>query len=116
MNKAEFNKYIQKSIIKHMKTGKVSMNCNIDQANAIIDIFLEGVLLGLEEQDEISLVGFGRFYKRRMKSRQGRNPKTGEVMNIPEHVLLKFFVGKKLKEACNPKPKKPVKKAKKTTL
>jgi nucleoid DNA-binding protein len=51
-----------------------------------------------------------------MKSRQGRNPKTGEVMNIPEHVLLKFFVGKKLKEACNPKPKQLTKKAKKTVL
>ena len=116
MNKAEFNKYIQKVIIKHMKTGKVSMNCNADQANAIIDIFLDGVLLGLEEQDEISLVGFGRFYKRKMQSRQGRNPKTGETLNIPAHVQLKFFVGTKLKEACNPKPKQPLKKAKKTAL
>jgi DNA-binding protein HU-beta len=92
------------------------MNCNIDQAHAIIYIFLDGILLGLEEQDEISLVGFGRFYKRKMQSRQGRNPKTGETLNIPAHVQLKFFVGKKLKEACNPKPKKPIKKAKKTTL
>lgn len=59
----------------------------------------------MEEDSEISLVGFGRFYKTQMKARIGRNPKTGESMKIAAYVQPRFTAGIKLKEACNKKEK-----------
>jgi len=100
MNKAEFNKYIRKSLVKHMR------NSNTDEANAVIDLFIDGVLTALEEEDEVFLVGFGRFYKTQTKAKTGRNPKTGEHVKIAAYVQPRFTAGIKLKEACNKKGQK----------
>jgi len=95
MNKAQFNKYVRKILVKHMR------NSNEMEADSVINIFTESMIAALEEEDEVLLVGFGRFYKAKMAARNGRNPKTGEVIKIPAHVQLKFSVGIKLKDACN---------------
>ena len=95
MNKSEFNKYVRESLTKHLK------NSNIDEANDLIDIFTESVMNALAENDEILLVGFGRFSKTHVKSRTGRNPRTGEEITIPAYNQPKFKPGIKLKEACN---------------
>lgn len=99
MNKSQFNKHIQKALVKRLK------NSNIDEANAVIDVFIDAVLTALEEDNEISLVGFGRFYKTYAKARKGRNPRTGEPMEIAAYVQPRFTAGIKLKEACNKKEK-----------
>ena len=39
----------------------------------------ESVIIALKDNDEISLVGFGKFYKTKVAARTGRNPKTGDV-------------------------------------
>jgi DNA-binding protein HU-beta len=104
MNKAQFNKYVRKVLVKHMRTSGEM------EADSIINIFTESVLESLEEEDEVFLVGFGRFYKSHLAARNGRNPKTGESIKIPAHVLPKFSAGIKLKEACNKKNKKSSKK------
>jgi DNA-binding protein HU-beta len=80
MNKAEFNKVVQKMIAKHYL-----MNSNIENANAIINVFTESVIEALKDNDEILLVGFGRFSKRKVAARKGRNPRTGETMDIPTY-------------------------------
>jgi len=97
MNKAQFNKYVRKSLVKHMR------NSNEIEADSIINIFVESILAALEEEDEVFLVGFGRFHKSKMAERNGRNPKTGEAIKIPAHVQPKFSAGIKLKDACNKK-------------
>jgi nucleoid DNA-binding protein len=53
MNKAQFNKHIRAALTKRLK------NSNIDEANAVIDVFIDAILSALEEDNEISLVGFG---------------------------------------------------------
>lgn len=49
--------------------------------------------------DKISLVGFGTFESGTRAARQGRNPQTGEPMDIPETKVPKFKPGKAFKDA-----------------
>jgi nucleoid DNA-binding protein len=120
MNKSEFNKCIRKSIEKFMDNKKedsrVWLNCNEEHAKAVIDIFLDALVSGLEEQDEISILNYFRIFKQSRAARTGRNPKTGEPMPIAAYTNVAFKAGMKLKEACNPKPKQPIKKAKKKSI
>lgn len=104
MNKAEFNKIVQKVLVKHMR------NSNIEEANAAINVFTESVKEALKDNDEILLVGFGRFTKRKVPARKGRNPQTGETMDISAYSQIHFSVGKELKEAVNAIETLPMKK------
>jgi len=99
MNKSQFNKYVRASLTKRYKDSK------IEDANAVIDVFFESITNALEENDEILFVGFGRFTKNHVKSRIGRNPKTGAEITISEHYQPKFKAGINLKKACNKNPK-----------
>jgi nucleoid DNA-binding protein len=74
----------------------------------VIEIFVESVINALVENDEILLVGFGRFRKTHVESRIGRNPQTGEPIKIKSYNQIKFKPGLKLKESCN-KTKKTAK-------
>jgi nucleoid DNA-binding protein len=116
MNKSEFNKCVRKSIEKFMdnkrEDSRVWLNCNEEHAKAVIDIFLDALVSGLEEQDEIAIVNYFRIFKQARAARTGRNPKTGEIMPIAAYTNVSFKAGMKLKEACNPKPKKLTKKKK----
>ena len=99
MNKGQLIDYIAK---QH--------NCSKVEAEKTINIFTESVISVLGEGNEISLVGFGKFSRSNVSARAGRNPKTGEPLNIEAYVQPKFSAGEKLKAACNkdkaPSPKK----------
>ena len=90
MNKKEFVKYIAE---KH--------SCTNTQAEKVINMFTSSVIDAIAEGKEISLVGFGRFIINKMRDRAGRNPNTGEVIQIPAHNQPRFKAGRKLKDACN---------------
>jgi len=70
-------------------------------AEAAIDSILEGIAGALKKGDSISLVGFGTFKVQHQKARTGRNPKTGEALQIKAKNVAKFVPGKSLKEAVN---------------
>ena len=55
----------------------------------------------LKARGEVRLVGFGTFKTSIRKASQGRNPRTNEVIQIPESTRPKFTAGKGLKEAVN---------------
>ena len=73
----------------------------------ITKIMAENVLNGLIEViggalasgDKITLVGFGTFEVVERSQREGRNPRTGEVMTIPASKTVRFKAGSKLKES-----------------
>ncbi len=72
----------------------------IGEASNALESFMEGVTKALKKKDgRVSLVGFGTFKKVRRKARTGRNPKTGEPLKIKARNVVKFTVGKKLKDA-----------------
>ena len=55
----------------------------------------------LRKGDEVTLVGFGTFYAGSRAARTGRNPRTGEAVEIKAAKLPKFRAGKALKDAIN---------------
>lgn len=68
-------------------------------AMKVIDMMIEVIADELSKQDgKITLVGFGTFKTTTKKKKKGRNPKTGEVIEIPKRRSVKFVPGKKLKE------------------
>jgi DNA-binding protein HU-beta len=70
-------------------------------AEAAIDSILGGISGALKKGDSISLVGFGTFKVQRQKARTGRNPKTGEALQIKAKNVAKFVAGKNLKAEVN---------------
>ncbi len=62
---------------------------------------LESIAGALKDGDEVRLPGFGTFSVRQRKASEGRNPRTGEPIQIPASKLPKFKAGKILKEALN---------------
>ena len=72
-----------------------------DAARAI-DVFLDSITAALAGGQEVRLVGFGSFVATKRKASAGRNPRTGEPMDLAASVVPKFRVGRNLKDACNP--------------
>ena len=59
---------------------------------------IEAIASGLEKGDSISLIGFGSFKVVERAAREGRNPSTGEKIQIPASKAVKFTPSKVLKE------------------
>jgi DNA-binding protein HU-beta len=66
-----------------------------------VDAFVDVITAALKKGDEIRLVGFGTFAVTQRKATEGRNPRTGEKINIPASKVPKFKPGKALKEAVS---------------
>ncbi len=71
-----------------------------DGAHAV-DAMLNSISGALKDGDEVRLPGFGTFSVRQRKASEGRNPRTGEPIQIPASKIPKFKAGKSLKEALN---------------
>ena len=71
-----------------------------DAAKAL-DAFTATIEAALVEGDVVQIIGFGTFEARKRAARNGRNPQTGEMMEIPASVNPVFKAGKALKEAVN---------------
>ena len=66
-----------------------------------LNAFVDAVQQALVEGDRVQLVGFGTFEVRERSARKGRNPQTGEEIDIPAASVPAFKAGKGLKEAIN---------------
>jgi DNA-binding protein HU-beta len=73
---------------------------NADAARAVEGVF-DSITNSLKGGEEVRLVGFGSFSVVQRKATTGRNPRTGEAINIPASIQPKFKAGKALKEAVN---------------
>lgn len=71
-----------------------------DAANAV-DAVLEAVTDAMKQGDQVTLVGFGTFLVRKREARTGRNPRTGEPLEIKASNVPSFKAGKALKDAVN---------------
>jgi DNA-binding protein HU-beta len=59
----------------------------------------------VKSNGEFALPGFGKLVRSERKAREGRNPATGETIQIPAKTTLKFRVGKGMKDSILPKKK-----------
>jgi len=70
-------------------------------AGRALDGFVAAVTGALKSGDQVTLVGFGTFSVRERAARQGRNPQTGETIEIKASNNPAFKAGKALKDAVN---------------
>lgn len=70
-------------------------------AESALKAFIDVVSEEMQKGEKIQLVGFGTFEVSERAAREGRNPKSGEVMNIPASKTPKFKAGKALKDMVN---------------
>ena len=71
-----------------------------DAAKAVDGVF-DSITSALQSGSEVRLVGFGTFSVANRKATTGRNPRTGEAIQIPASKQPKFKAGKGLKTAVN---------------
>lgn len=71
-------------------------------AEKAVTATFETIKKALVEGDKVQVLGFGTFENRTRAARKGRNPRTGEEIDIKASNLPSFKAGKSLKEAVNP--------------
>ncbi len=69
------------------------------EALAAVDTVFDTIVKALSKGDDVTVPGFGKFRVARRAARMGRNPMTGEQIQIKASVKPKFRAGKLLKEA-----------------
>ena len=81
----------------------VASKSGLKQAEAAtaIDGVLSAIKDALKEGNDVRLVGFGTFSVTERSASEGRNPKTGEKIQIPASKQARFKAGKTLKDALN---------------
>lgn len=67
----------------------------------ILNTALDVITGALADGEKVTLMGFGNFEARDRAARKGRNPATGEEINIPASKNVGFKAGKQLKESVN---------------
>ena len=90
MNKAE--------MIDHVAQAAEISKSGAERA---VDAMVAAVKASLKKGDMVTLVGFGSFYVSERAARTGRNPRTGETLEISASRVPKFRAGKALKDAIN---------------
>ncbi|MBD1378619.1 non-specific DNA-binding protein Hbs [Metabacillus arenae] len=68
-------------------------------ATKAVDAVFDTILDALKDGDKVQLIGFGNFEVRERAARKGRNPQTGEEIEIPASKVPAFKPGKALKDA-----------------
>ena len=70
-------------------------------SEVIVDAVFHSIIAALHRGEKIELRGFGSFRLRRREPRKGRNPKTGDRVDVPSKRVPYFKPGKELKELIN---------------
>ena len=72
-----------------------------EEVEQVVDIFFEEIAQRLSEGGRVELRGFGAFSTREREARQGRNPRTGEMVDVPAKKVAYFKPGKEIRERLN---------------
>lgn len=67
-------------------------------STAALDATINTIVKALSKDEDVQLIGFGKFEVRNRAARKGRNPQTGEAIQIPATKVPAFRAGKALKE------------------
>jgi integration host factor subunit beta len=76
------------------------------KAETVVNSIFDSMVEALLQDNRIEIRGFGSFVNRLYDSYQGRNPRTGEIIDVGEKKLPFFKVGKELKDDINKGPTK----------
>lgn len=95
MNKNEFIAAVCDN--KSLQKMELSKSC----ISTVVDACLTTIEGALKKGEEVRLVGFGNFYVSKRAASKGRNPRTGEAIQIKASRLPKFRAGKQFKDQVN---------------
>ena len=70
-------------------------------ATRALEAVVSGITKGLKEEGKVTLTGFCTFTAKEKEAKVGRNPRTGEAVNIPAKTAVVIKAGTKLKDALN---------------
>jgi DNA-binding protein HU-beta len=84
-------------------TDAVADKADLTKASAAkaVDALIAAVSEALKQGDQVAIAGFGTFTVRARAAREGRNPRTGETIQIAASKIPGFKAGKALKDAVN---------------
>ena len=77
-------------------------------SEVIVDTVFESIIDALKRGEKIELRGFGSFRLRKREPRKGRNPKTGDKVDVPPKRVPYFKPGKELKDLINKETGEPI--------
>lgn len=83
---------------------ELTLHCDqlmIKDVEVVVDTILCGISQAMALGIEVEIRGFGRFFLSHHPAKIGRNPKTGEIVNIPPRCMPRFRAGKVLRERVN---------------
>ena len=88
---------------KSQLIDRIAENADISKAAAsrVLDSYIDAVTSTLSKGDTVALVGFGTYSLRVRSAREGRNPQTGETIDIAAANVPTFKAGKALRDAVN---------------
>lgn len=91
----------QNALHKPELAGKIADQTQLTRAQAheVITAFTDQVSAAMARGETVALAGFGSFNVRERQARTGRNPRTGEALQIPAHKTVGFRPGKAFREA-----------------
>lgn len=99
----------KKELIKYIAKEGPAQFLNIgnqEKAEKVLEVVLAGIIEVLKDEKPLRFLGFGTFSVQDRPASEGRNPRTGDIIQIPAQKKLVFKAGKNMKEALNPQPKK----------
>lgn len=88
---------------KHELVAAIAQNAELSKKDAekALAATIDAISKALVEGDKVQIVGFGTFEVRERAARQGKNPRTGEVISIAASKVPAFKAGKALKDIVN---------------
>ena len=88
---------------KHELVSAIAQNAELSKKDAdkALSAAIEAITKALAEGDKVQDVGFGTFEVRERAARTGKNPRTGEVIEIAASKVPAFKAGKALKDVVN---------------
>jgi len=83
------------------------VDLNKQQAEEVINIFTSSIIEALAKGDKVEIRGFGSFRVRHRAAKEGRNPKTGEKVHVPNKKVPFFKTGKDFRELVDNQKETP---------
>ncbi|MBK4775803.1 DNA-binding protein HU [Candidatus Pantoea edessiphila] len=88
---------------KSQLINKIALDSSLPKAvvGRVLNAFTGSISSALKQGDDVVIIGFGTFSVRNRAARVGRNPQTGQEINIPAGKIPGFRAGKTLKNSVN---------------
>lgn len=81
--------------------AKQNPDLRIEEVERVVDVFFDEIAQRLAEGGRVELRGFGAFSTRARDARKGRNPRTGEAVEVPGKRVPYFKPGKEIRQRLN---------------